>query len=93
MGFANYYRRFVLGYAELASPLTYLTKKDVQWVWGPPQRQAFQRIKEALCNALLLQYPDPSLPYVVVTDALGQAAGDVLLQDQGEGLCPLAFMS
>ena len=32
LGFANYYRRFVPGYAELASPLTYLTKTDVQWV-------------------------------------------------------------
>ena len=93
LGFANYYRRFVPGYVELASPLTYLMKKDVQWVWGPPQRQAFQRIKEALCNAPLLQYPDPSLPYVVVTDASGQAAGGVLMQDQGEGLRPLAFMS
>ena len=30
--FANYYHCFVLEYAELASPLTYLTKKDVQWV-------------------------------------------------------------
>ena len=44
--FANYYHRFVQGYAELASPLTYLTKKDVPWVWGPPQGQAFQKLKE-----------------------------------------------
>ena len=28
-----------------------------------------------------------------MTDALGQAAGGVLMQDQGEGLRPLAFMS
>ena len=42
LGFGNYYRRFVQGYAELASPLTYL-KKNVPWVWGPPQRQAFQK--------------------------------------------------
>ena len=38
LGFANYYRHFVPGYAELASPLTYLMKQDVQWIWGPPQR-------------------------------------------------------
>ena len=93
LGVANYYRHFVLGYVELASPLTYLMKKDVQWVWEPPQRQAFQRIKEALCNAPLSQYPNPSLPYVVVTDVSGQAAGGVLKQDQGESPRPWALMS
>ena len=33
LGFGNYYRRCVQGYAELAFPLTYLTKKGVPWVW------------------------------------------------------------
>ena len=93
LGFANYYRHFVQGYAELASSLTYLTKSDVPWVWGPPQQQAFHKLKEALCNALLLKYPDPSKPYVVVTDTSGLVAGGVLMQDQGQGLRPLAFMS
>ena len=55
--------------------------------------QIFPKVKEALCNGPLLQYPNPSLPYVVVTDALGQAAGGVLMQDPSEGLHPLAFMT
>ena len=42
LGFANYYRRFVPRYAEVAAPLTYLTKKDIEMTWGPPQQQAFQ---------------------------------------------------
>ena len=87
-GFANYYCHFVQGYTELAFPLTYLTKKDILWVWGPPQRQAFQKLKEALCHVPLLQYPDPSKPYVVVTDASGLAAGGVLIQDQGQVCVP-----
>ena len=37
--------------------------------------------------------PDPNLPYTVVTDVSGTAAGGVLMQDQGEGLQPLAFLS
>ena len=31
LGFANYYRRFVYTFAEVAHPLTELTKKDVAW--------------------------------------------------------------
>ena len=41
-GFANYYCCFVQGYAELASPLTYLTKKDIPWVWGPLNDKLFR---------------------------------------------------
>ena len=40
LGFANYYRHFISKYAEIAAPLTYLTKKDVEMQWGPPQQQA-----------------------------------------------------
>ena len=60
---------------------------------GLPQWQAFQRIKEALCNAPLLYYLGPSLPYVMVIGTLVQAARGVLMQDEVKGLCPLAFMS
>ena len=41
LGFANYYRCFISKYAEIATPLTYLTKKDVEMQWGPPQQRAF----------------------------------------------------
>ena len=46
-----------------------------------------------LCAAPVLQFPDPKLPYIVVTDASGTATGGVLMQDQGDGLRPLAFLS
>ncbi len=93
LGFANYYRRFVRMFAHLASPLTELTKKGVGWQWGPFQRRAFQELKDALCAAPILQYPEPTLPYSVVTDASKTAVGGILMQDRGEGLRPLAFLS
>ena len=35
LGFANYYRRYVHQFADTARPLTELTKKGVEWKWGP----------------------------------------------------------
>ena len=37
--------------------------------------------------------PNPKLPYTISTDASGTGAGGALLQDQGEGLRPIAFLS
>ena len=93
LGFANYYRRYVQGYAHMANPLTELIKKGVPFQWGPYQRRAFAQLKDALCTASILQYPDPSLPYVVVMDVSQFVVGGVLMQDCGDGLHPLAFLS
>ena len=41
----------------------------------------------------MLLFPDPKLPYIVITNAAGVAMGEVLLQDQGNGLQLLAFLS
>ena len=60
---------------------------------GAYQRCAFQHLKGALCIALTLLLLDPKLPYTVVTDASGTEVGGVLMQDQGDGLQPLAFLS
>ena len=73
LGFANYYHWYVPHYASIAAPLIMLTKKDVLWHWGPLQRRAFEDLKSALCAAPLLIYPDPSLPYTVVSDAFADA--------------------
>ena len=54
LGFANYYRRFVQNYAQMANSLTELTKKDIPWQWGPYQRKAFEDLKDALCLAPIL---------------------------------------
>ena len=91
--FANYYRWYVHQFAKVTHPLTELTKKGVEWHWGLYQKEAFRQLKQKLCKAPILQYPDLKLPYTVVTDASRAAVGCVLMQNQGEGLQPLAFMS
>ncbi len=99
LGLAGYYRRYVLGFSEIAHPLTQLTKGDVAWEWGPMQKWAFEEIKKALCSQPTLALPDMKAaadgihPFVVQTDASGVALGGVLMQDVGEGLRPIAFES
>ena len=70
-----------------AHPLTELTKKGVEWQWGPYQKEAFCQLKQKLCEAPILRYPDPKLPYTMVTDASGAAVGGVLMQDHRMKVC------
>ena len=42
LGFANYYRRFIINYSPKAHPLINLTK-DVPFTWGCIQQQAFDK--------------------------------------------------
>ena len=93
LGYANYYHRFVYRYAGIASPLTLLTKKNIEWHWGPIQRRAFSELNFALCNVTLLIFPDPKLPYIVVADAAAHVVGGVFMQDKGDDRRPMAFMS
>jgi len=37
LGLANYYRRFIKDFAQVARPMNMLTRKDVKWVWGESQ--------------------------------------------------------
>ena len=41
LGFANFYRCFVLGYSSIVDLLTELTKKDVTFRWTDPKIKAF----------------------------------------------------
>ena len=40
LGFVNFYRRFVKGFAKIAKPLTKLTGKN-EWLWTELQQRAF----------------------------------------------------
>ncbi|GJP83339.1 hypothetical protein CLOP_g13504 [Closterium sp. NIES-67] len=92
LGFANYYNRFVPQYAKLAAPLTNLLKKNTPYKWERHQ-EAVEQLKQALTSAPVLILPDPERDYVIEADASDQAVGAVLMQDQGNGLQPIAYLS
>ncbi|GJP30443.1 hypothetical protein CLOM_g1710 [Closterium sp. NIES-68] len=93
LGFANYYNRFVPQYAKIAARLTNLLKKNTPYKWEPKHQEAVEQLKQALTSAPVLILPDPERDYVIEADASDQAVGAVLMQDQGNGLQPIAYLS
>jgi len=93
LGTAGYYHKFIKDFSKLALPLTELTKSRIKFEWTHKEQKAFDAIKCAMASAPVLIMPDPSLPFVVHTDASGFAVGAVLMQDQGKGLQPIAYLS
>lgn len=93
LGLANFYRKFIARFSEIAKPLTEIQQKTKQFEWTDVQQQAFKDLKSALEKEPVLGIPDPSRPFVVATDASDFAVGAVLSQDFGEGLQPVAFFS
>ncbi|GJY62777.1 reverse transcriptase domain-containing protein [Tanacetum coccineum] len=57
LGLAGYYRRFIEGFSKIAKPLTKLTQKNKNYIWGEEQESAFQLLKQKLCEAPILALP------------------------------------
>jgi hypothetical protein len=58
LGLCTYYRRFIFVFADIAKPLTKVTEEKRAFEWSAETETAFQALKETLCTALLLGYPD-----------------------------------
>ena len=77
MGLCNYYRRFIYKFSDIASPITQLTKKNIDFHWSTECQQAFDKLKIVLCSTPILGYPQQEGILIVDTDA-----GAVLSQVQ-----------
>ena len=58
LGLANFYRRFIKGFATVARPLHDLVKKDKQWEWTDRQEEAFRELKKRFTEEPVLAAPD-----------------------------------
>ena len=85
LGFASYYRRFLRDFAQIASPLHRLMGKTALFVWTPECQDAFDKLREHLCSAPVLAFPDFQKPFILDTDASNTGIGGVLSQLDDEG--------
>ena len=73
LGFANYFRRFVQGFARRAAPLYDLWQKNMTFKWSAECRAAFEELRSALVSAPVLTFPklDGMAPFILHVDASG----------------------
>ena len=100
VGLMGYYRHFIKGFANIATPLYDLTsrenkdKKSEHLDLPPEARGAFDHLKAACLQAPILSFPNFSKPFLLEMDASGKGLGAVLSQKQSNGRYhPIAYAS
>ena len=83
LGFANYYREFIKGYADKVYPMQQLMRhKGKKFTWNNAAAESFQRLKNELCETPVLGMPTGKGMYELDTDASVVAISGILHQEQ-----------
>ncbi len=95
LGFANFYRRFIRNFSQLAAPLTALTSTKIPFRWSSAAEAAFAKLKGCFVSAPILIAPDPSRQFVVEVDASEVGVGAILSQrsSSDDKMHPCAYFS
>jgi len=94
LGLANYYRRFIKDFAQVARSINILTRKDVKWQWGVKQQKAFDELKRVFTMKPVLAALDLDKEFRVEADASNYATREVLLMKCSDEVWrPVAFIS
>jgi len=94
LGLANYYKRFIKDFAQVARPMNVLTRKDKKWQWEKVQQKAFDELKRIFTSKLVLAVPDLDKEFRVEADTSNYATGGVLsMKCSDEKWRPVAFIS
>ena len=85
LGLANYYRRFIQGFAQLAKPLHRRTERNFPFTWTDECQTAFDNLRQKLTSTPILAYPNFEKPFILDTDASNTGIGAVLSQAGDDG--------
>lgn len=93
MGLMGYYSPFIKHFATIAEPLYRMTQLHVRFDWAEEQENAFNVLKEKLCNDVVLNGLDYKHPINLKCDASEVGLGCVLSSVFGDKERPVAFAS
>ena len=108
LGTCGFMRRYLRNFATIAKPLTdllvgYSNKKKnrasnrklekQRWHWKGEHDKAFKQLKDAICEDVILKYPDFNQPFRIQTDASRTGLGAMLEQEEDGKWRPVAFAS
>lgn len=96
LGLANFYRGLIENYANLAKPLTELTKQTVRFKPNDPlYKESFQKLQNAFFKPPLICQPDFNKQFYLQTDGSKLAISGTLLQKNTETdmLHPIEYFS
>lgn len=80
VGLVTFYNRFVPHFTHTMHPIYNLLKKGLKFQWGPSQQQAFDSIKELLCDNSLLKLFNSDYETLLETDSSATGIAAVLFQ-------------
>jgi len=94
LGLANYYCRFIQGFASIVRPLYDMVKKNRKWKWMEKQEEAFEELKKRFMQEPVLAALDLDKKMRMEVDASDYATEGVLSMEREDGKWRLvAFLS
>ena len=69
LGKINFVRKFISDFAQIVRPFQGMIKKNESFKWNPPEKEAFDKIKQAIVEAPSLQSPYFGKGFILYTFA------------------------
>ena len=87
-------QKFISDFTQIVKPLQGMIKKNANFKWNPPRKEAFNNIKRAIVEVLALHSLDFNKGFILYTFASDSSLAAVLTQkDDNNDEKPISFMS